>query len=332
MTRSTVTNFAAGEGAPDQCTLPGVFLGLGCRGCPYAHDCLVAEPGVIDAGHASGPLRDSASEASGRSWARHRAPQRELLANFASQHAGEFSSGPRTIVRDDGAPNTRHQAAAGVSSEPYPTRTRQGPQDTAIAIDRSGSMTDSDIKPSRLEAAKQAAHEYINTRAALSHADRVAVIAFGSGGRRMCDWLPLPGGIEMLSEAIRRIDADGCTSIGGGLREAEALHLGQTRGLFGRLFKRDASVALTRSLRHQRVILLSDGCHNTSPDPLPIAERLKKNGVLIDCIGIGSRSDVDEELLRRIASNENGTPRYRFIKKKDELLDHYRRLGGALTL
>lgn len=79
----------------------------------------------------------------------------------------------------------------------------------------------------------------------------------------------------------------------------------------------------------KRIILLTDGEHNTGSCPLKVASRLKSAGVVIDCIGIGgSPHDVDEKLLKSIASrNPNGSIRYCFIGDKHLLLKKYESLA-----
>ena len=83
-----------------------------------------------------------------------------------------------------------------------------------------------------------------------------------------------------------------------------------------------------------RIVLLTDGYHNTGRDPLPIAKELKGAGVCIDCIGIGGEpSDVDEDLLKAIASThaDGVTPRYAFIGDKADLIQRFEELAGRIT-
>ena len=82
-------------------------------------------------------------------------------------------------------------------------------------------------------------------------------------------------------------------------------------------------------LAPQRIILLTDGEHLGDENPIHIATRLKRAGVIIDCIGIGgSPKDVDEKLLKQIASrNPNGSIRYCFIGDQQKLLRKYQTLA-----
>ena len=80
--------------------------------------------------------------------------------------------------------------------------------------------------------------------------------------------------------------------------------------------------------------MLTDGEYNQGGSPIPVASRLKKAGVIIDCIGIGgSPGDVDEELLKEIAScNPDGSIRYCFIGDQQELLRKYETLAHHIKI
>ena len=75
--------------------------------------------------------------------------------------------------------------------------------------------------------------------------------------------------------------------------------------------------------------MLTDGMHNGRGNPLDAAQKLKNAGVIIDCIGIaGSRNEVDEDLLRHIASfDNNGVPRYCFIDDTINLITKFQSLS-----
>jgi len=78
----------------------------------------------------------------------------------------------------------------------------------------------------------------------------------------------------------------------------------------------------------KRIILLTDGHHWDGPSPLRIARRLKNAGVVIDCIGIGAAKSIDEEMLKKIASNKpDGSIRYCFIGDQQKLIKKYKSLA-----
>ena len=74
---------------------------------------------------------------------------------------------------------------------------------------------------------------------------------------------------------------------------------------------------------------MTDGDYNVGGSPLRVAQRLKKAGVTIDCIGIGgSEEEVEEEKLKTIASrNPDGSIRYCFIGDQQQLIRKYESLA-----
>lgn len=185
-----------------------------------------------------------------------------------------------------------------------------GSRDSVLTVDASGSMLDNDWPPSRLEAAKEASLMYVTRLAAENPNARVAIVGYGSESVIFCS-LTQAREVDALKEAIRRIDYLGGTNIRDGL-------------------KRTAEV-LRASRNECDVVLLSDG-HNTDGCPKSVAAELKKRAI-ISCVGIGgSRKDVDEDLLKWIASEyPDGSKRYRWIGDKERLIQHFHQLAGRIT-
>ncbi|MEF8788220.1 MAG: VWA domain-containing protein, partial [Planctomycetota bacterium] len=78
------------------------------------------------------------------------------------------------------------------------------------------------------------------------------------------------------------------------------------------------------------VLLLTDGRHNQGEAPEPVAEELREEyGVDIHAIGIGDRSEVDEDRLRRIASCPD---QYTFLENwdPDGLLEEFTRVAQII--
>jgi len=205
---------------------------------------------------------------------------------------------------------------------------------TILVLDCSGSMTAEDYPPNRFSAARQAAIEYVRTRARRSAEDHVAVVGFHGSAGIAIPWCSLGSASREVESAILNLRIGGSTSIGAGLAEAGALWEGRRPGFIARWLGRTPlpTPRVPRSAL-RRVILLSDGGHNSRSDPRPIAVRMREQGVVIECVGIGARDDVDEVLLRELSSTVDGRKRYRFIGDGDarELAEQYRALGGALT-
>jgi Mg-chelatase subunit ChlD len=180
-----------------------------------------------------------------------------------------------------------------------------------IIIDRSGSMNRKDYSPSRLQAAKDAAVEYVMTLVEQKTKSQIAVISFGDDAELAVP-LTVINSCQLIVNGIRSISINGYTNIAAGLTQAMEL--------------------LARcSDKHSQIILLTDGYGSCN---LSIPEKLKREyKATIDVIGIGgSPNDVNESLLRQIATTDpDGTIRYRFIKDAHMLKQHYHQLATGLV-
>ncbi len=183
-------------------------------------------------------------------------------------------------------------------------------RDCVLVLDASGSMLADDWPPTRLRAAQDSAVAFCTRVAEDEPQARVAIVAYGSRAKTCCGLTPAENQ-SALTRAIDGISCLGSTNIRGGLKEANEL--------------------LARSSGPRQVVLLTDG-HNTERDPLFIAKKLKR-GTVVDCVGIGARpEDVDEELLRAIASEyPDGSKRYRWIGEKERLIRHFTELAGRIS-
>jgi predicted metal-dependent phosphotriesterase family hydrolase len=76
------------------------------------------------------------------------------------------------------------------------------------------------------------------------------------------------------------------------------------------------------------IILLTDGHSNSGRDPEVVANIIKEKEIQLDIIGIGgSPEEVDEPLLRRMASVMQGQQRYWFIRSVGELVQRFEALA-----
>jgi len=181
-----------------------------------------------------------------------------------------------------------------------------------IIIDCSISMEIEDYPPNRLEAAINAATEYVNTLTGQNANAKVAVISFSDEAKTIV----LPTAINnsrKIIKGIRSIKIDGATNIGNGFKQAAKI-------------LSDPLVPNNQS----QIILLTDGFGDC---PLSIPKKLKQQyGTIINVVGIGgSHCDVNESLLRKVATTgPDGTNHYRFIKDARTLKQHYRQLATGL--
>ena len=184
---------------------------------------------------------------------------------------------------------------------------------TIILIDCSYSMNDTDYRPTRLDAAKNAAVEYVQTLRNQRTEAVVAVISFSDYAKVVVPQTAISH-VSLLTNGIRSIKIDAGTNIGNGFKKAVGVLSG-----------------VSRQSDQSQIILLTDGFGDC---PLSIPEEIKDNyGTVIDIVGIGgSPDDVNEELLRKIATTDpNGICHYRFITDVRTLNQHYRQLAKGLV-
>jgi uncharacterized protein YegL len=184
-------------------------------------------------------------------------------------------------------------------------------EDIVLVIDISGSMRNKDYPPNRLEAAKQAASEFVHQKFGVDERDSVAVVSFGSQGQTHCEMTNVGTARDKLLKTIEHLQVKGGTAMGRGLEEA------------GKILSHSTALV-------QRIVLLSDGYHNTGKSPRPIAKELKSNGVIIDTIGIGGKGAVDEKTLCAVASTVDGKVRYRYIDSSRELVTYFSGLSAKV--
>lgn len=158
---------------------------------------------------------------------------------------------------------------------------------SALVFDKTGSMSETDYAPSRLEGAKEAALAFIRRKPVIDGRDRTAVVAFNESA-----FVASPFGrhpVEARGD-LARLTAEGGTSITAGLRVA--LNLVCTEG------KNFPGATL-------RCLVLSDGEHNDGAGPLEdgVVSDLQRHKVIVDCIAIGG---AGERLLREIAKLTGG--------------------------
>ncbi len=176
--------------------------------------------------------------------------------------------------------------------------------DIILAIDISSSMRAEDIKPNRVEAAKQVARDFIKAR----KNDRIGLVIFSAEAYTQCP-LTLDYGIllSFLDEIHIGMIEDG-TAIGMGLATA-----------VNRLRNSEA--------KSKVIVLLTDGRNNRGEiDPLTASDAARAFDVKVHAVGAGTRgtalypvddpffgrryvplqADIDDETLNRVAAKTGG--------------------------
>ena len=189
-----------------------------------------------------------------------------------------------------------------------------------LVIDDSGSMQATDYKPTRLEAAKDAAGQLIHQ---LDDKDYVGVITFESGATSAAYLSPDKDRVFSKLKAIEQ--KDGATAIGDGLALA-------------------IDMAESIPNRKKVVILLSDGVNNAGVIPPDQAIQFAKDkNIQVFTVGLGTDqpvvlgydwlgnpqyADLDEDALKKIAS-ETGGKYFKSINDKT-LSDVYSNLNKEI--
>jgi Ca-activated chloride channel family protein len=190
-----------------------------------------------------------------------------------------------------------------------------------VTIDISRSMRAQDIEPSRFEAAKQEAKQFVR---ALPDGAKVGLVSFAGYAtlevEPTTDHQRVIDQIELLQMARR-------TAIGDGLLESL------------KAIPKDGN---DKPLGPSTVVLLSDGRTNSGIDPLEVTPFAKDMGVVVHTIGLGRRSNpndpdqqwggywmqFDEETLRAIADSTGG--QYYAAESAEALRQAYRNLGRVV--
>ena len=203
-----------------------------------------------------------------------------------------------------------------------PLRTPAG-HPVVLIIDISRSMEENDIKPSRIEAARSAAIEFVRR---LPRESRVALVSFGNFATVV---VPLTDRRPAMIDGITGLRTQLRTQLGPGLLEG-------VRAVTG-----EGGVApLPAGTTYRAVaILLSDGRASDGILPEDAAQEAKRRGVRVYTVGLGTAADpstfrsgiygvLDEPTLRRIADVTGG--RYYRADEAGRLREIYRELARAI--
>jgi Ca-activated chloride channel family protein len=175
--------------------------------------------------------------------------------------------------------------------------------DIMLAIDISGSMRTQDLKPDRLEAAKDIAASFINGRPN----DNIGLVVFSAESFTQC---PLTTDHTVLLNLFKDIFSgmiDDGTAIGSGIASSVS-HIKDSQAI------------------SKVIILLTDGSNNMGEiAPVTAAEIAKTFGIRVYTIGVGTRgeapypfqtafgiqyqnvkADIDEPTLKQIAAITGG--------------------------
>lgn len=183
-------------------------------------------------------------------------------------------------------------------------------QHVCICIDVSSSMNGVDFRPTRLEAVKQAASEFISAVAHTSPSTAISIIKFSQQASLVHPAALARESQHSLKQAVLTMKAWGSTNM------CAALHLSKNQ--FQLNFNPSAS---------KRILLLTDGDHNCWGNPINDSARLKQQGIQLDIVGIGTGRHFNESTLKTMASVVDGKLRYWFITSTEGLVERFQTLA-----
>ena len=224
-----------------------------------------------------------------------------------------------------------------------------------LAMDISGSMLATDVAPSRLEAARNAARAFVEEQPPQV---RLGLVVFA--GTAAVAQAPTLNRSEVLA-AIDRFNTQMGTAVGSAiLTSLASIFEGDTSLDFdfiapggGRLFGdgagRDVDIPRVHnpvppgSYNNAVVVLLTDGQTTQGPDPVQAAQLAADLGVRVFTVGLGTREgavlsffgrsirvQLDEDTLQTIADRTHG--RYYHASSDTDLREVYRALSTELVL
>lgn len=287
---------------------------------------------------------------------------------YASLALPRAALGPRQRLRRHIPPMLFLLAlAAALLACARPSATITLPADTVtlvLAMDVSRSMEATDVAPTRISAAQQAARDLI---VGLPASVRLGIVSFAGTAAVV---LPPTDNRQDMLDAIERFQLQRGTATGSGLFQAlavlfpdagidlEVILFGSASDRSGRGTSLDEAAAADAarkkreqeqpaaqpgSYRHGAVILLSDGRRTTGPDPVDAARMAAQRGVRVYTVGFGSPQgsaalesslsffmQLDEPALRAVATITGGE--YFQAGSAADLTQVYRRLSARFAL
>ncbi|MDQ4096561.1 MAG: VWA domain-containing protein [Actinomycetota bacterium] len=183
-----------------------------------------------------------------------------------------------------------------------------------LALDVSNSMRATDVKPTRIEAAKSAARAFVKRQ---PPAVRIGVVAFGDGAVIV---QPPTNTHADVVRSIDRLTPQGGTSLGRALVTSLSAIAGKPVTIDPDALASDSAQVDIGYFGSATVVLLSDGEETSRPDPVAVAEVASVAGVRVHTIGVGTEAGtvvqidgfnvataLDSDLLGQVAETTDGT-------------------------
>ena len=211
-----------------------------------------------------------------------------------------------------------------------------------LAFDVSGSMAANDINPTRMDAAKAAARDFVQR---LPLTVNVGVVAFSDSGFSVQSPTNNP---DQILSAINRLTPQRGTSVGNGILaslNAISVDSGQPN-LYSNLGPTPTASPTPvpkGTYTNAVIVMLTDGDNNESPDLNFAAQEAADRGVRIYTVGVGSPTgttlqvngfnvftQLDEATLQQISQLTGGT--YYNAQSAQDLISIYENLDTQLVV
>jgi Ca-activated chloride channel family protein len=235
-------------------------------------------------------------------------------------------------------------------ARPSATLTLPAQYETVVlALDISGSMRASDVKPNRIGAAQEAARKFIADQPSSA---RIGLVSFAATASVV---QPPTRDRESILAAIDRLQLQRGTAVGSGILVSLKtifpdvefdLRASNPRGEIKAVpLDRAKSVAKAEpgSYGSAAIILLTDGQTTTGPNPIEAAKMAAERGVRVFTVGVGTtkgeilgsegwsmRVKLDEDALKNIAQTTHAE--YFFADNSGDLKKIYESLNTRLSL
>ena len=190
-----------------------------------------------------------------------------------------------------------------------------------LAFDVSGSMAAGDLKPTRMEAARAAARDFVERE---PRSVVIGIVAFSDAG--LAVQAPTNDQAAVLA-AINRLAPERGTSLGQGITASLCtIALSESPPAENYYSNRSPAPTATPapvppgSHTSAVIVLLTDGENNETPDPATAAQAAADQGIRIFTVGLGSQAgttldlngfqvhtQLNEPLLKQIADETAGT-------------------------
>lgn len=210
-----------------------------------------------------------------------------------------------------------------------------------LTFDVSASMAADDVEPTRMDAAKVVAQDFVERR---PRNVKIGVVAFGEGGLVV---QPPTDDQEALAATISRLVPQSGTSLGQGILATLNAISGtpdtDQRENDNADAESTAAPAQRETFAHTVIVLLTDGENTAPPDPLEAAQTAIEQGVRVHTVGVGSsagttleidgfnvHTQLHEALLEEIALLTEGD--YLSLETSDDVGTIYEDLGSQFVV